>query len=95
MNLVDKINELFDKPKEIDYYAIFSQLNMLLRSGSDMPKATADIADFQDKKVLGTAQQALRSNADNLLRKAGNIYAYVMQPAKYGYTVTYMQCRKN
>ena len=55
MNLVDKINELFDKPKEIDYYAIFSQLNMLLRSGSDMPKATADIADFQDKKVLGTA----------------------------------------
>lgn len=62
MNLVDKINEVFDKPKEIDFYAIFSHLNLLLSSGSDMPSAAANIAAFQSKKVLASALNSISRN---------------------------------
>ncbi len=62
MNLVDKINEIFDKPKEIDFYSIFNYLNLLLSSGSDMPNAVADIAKFQSKKVLSSALNNISRN---------------------------------
>lgn len=62
MNLVDKINEIFDKPKEIDFYAIFSHLNLLLSSGSDMPSAVTEIATYQQKKVLVSALNNISRN---------------------------------
>lgn len=62
MNLVDKINEIFDKPKEIDFYAIFSHLNLLLSSGSDMPSAVNEIATYQQKKVLVSALNNISRN---------------------------------
>lgn len=62
MNLVDKINEIFDKPKEIDFYAIFSHLNLLLSSGSDMPSAVTEIATYQQKKVLVFALNNISRN---------------------------------
>lgn len=52
MSIVDKINEIFDKPKHIDYYEIFSQLNSLLRAGADLPTAVSDVAKYESKLVL-------------------------------------------
>lgn len=62
MNLVDKINEIFDKPNKFDFYSIFNNLQLLLASGSDMPNAVSNIAEFQNKKQLASALYSISRN---------------------------------
>lgn len=59
MALIDKINDVLDKPKLADYYSVFSQLYMLLNSGSPLQEALLDIANDQPNKKLGAALKSI------------------------------------
>ena len=52
VNFIDKIKDYFDRPKSIDYYNVFSQIYMLLTSGSTLQQAIRDITPYQEKKSL-------------------------------------------
>ena len=55
MQLLQKISDYFERPKQIDFYNIFHQLYMLLSSGSTLQQSLKDIAPYQEKRKLKEA----------------------------------------
>lgn len=55
MSLLDSFSDIFDRPKEIDFYSAFSQLHMLLMSGATLQQALADVAPYMENAKLGEA----------------------------------------
>lgn len=84
-SLTDKINETFDKPKLADFYSVFSQLYMLLNSGSPLQEALLDIANDQPNQKLGAALRSISKSlasgiAAGAAFKQANIFPRLVPP---------------
>lgn len=67
MNIISSLNNYINRPKRIDFYNVFSQLHMLLTSGSTLQQALLDIAPYQEKVQLKNALKSIsRSLATGL-----------------------------
>lgn len=62
MKLEEKYKELFEKPKLIDFQMMFSQLHLILDSGTTLQHALQEVAPYIDNDQLKTALLNVSNN---------------------------------
>lgn len=53
--ILESLENYLNRPTKRDFYALFRQISTLMRSGVELNKATADIAEYTENKQLAAA----------------------------------------
>lgn len=59
MGILEKLEEVFNKPKLIDFYNVFHELHLLLDSGSTVQQALIDVSTYVENKKLAEALKGI------------------------------------